>query len=212
MDIKRLEPNSQIWFTSDTHYNHSNIVRGTSKWEDKSMCRDFDTVEEMNTAIVNNINALVKENDILFHLGDWSFGGKENIREFRDRINCKNIHLTLGNHDIFIYKNADNIRSVFSTVKEYRELTVFGQHKFVLCHYPMRTWNNAYKGTAMLFGHTHGNIAEYVVNNQHMKTMDVGMDCNDLKPFSLKEILEIMQNRESLTNIDHHTSKTTNHK
>ena len=51
MDIKRLEPNSQIWFTSDTHYNHANIVRGASKWEDKSMCRDFDTVEEMNTAI-----------------------------------------------------------------------------------------------------------------------------------------------------------------
>lgn len=211
MKINRLEPGQNIFFTSDTHYGHANIVRGTSKWTDKNMCRVFDTVEEMNNAIVKNINSMVKENDILFHLGDWSFGGKENIREFRDRLICKNIHLILGNHDIHIHKNSDGLRDIFATVKEYREIEIFGQHKIVLSHYPMRTWNNAYKGSIMLFGHTHGNISDYIVNGIQMKTMDIGLDTNNLMPYRLKDILSIMENRNPLIGIDHHSSDTTNH-
>jgi calcineurin-like phosphoesterase family protein len=47
----------------------------------------------------------VKENDILYHLGDFSFGGWMNVWRFRSQINCKNIHLILGNHDYQIKKN-----------------------------------------------------------------------------------------------------------
>ena len=43
--------------------------------------------------------------DTLYHLGDWSFGGIENIWNFRKRINCKNIYLVPGNHDHHIKKN-----------------------------------------------------------------------------------------------------------
>lgn len=94
-----------IYFTSDTHYGHANICRGTSKWEARSEedfqqnTRDFNTLEEMNDAIVDGINSVVGEDDVLYHLGDWSFGGIKNIWEFRKRIKCKNIHLILGNHD-----------------------------------------------------------------------------------------------------------------
>jgi len=31
----------------------------------------------MNDTLVNNINEMVGENDVLIHLGDWSFGGFE---------------------------------------------------------------------------------------------------------------------------------------
>ena len=47
----------------------------------------------------------MKENDILYHLGDWSFGGLNQIWEFRKRLNCKKIHLILGNHDHHIENN-----------------------------------------------------------------------------------------------------------
>lgn len=95
-----------IYFTSDTHYAHKNICKGVSNWENKESCRNFSTIEEMNDAIVNNINAVVKENDVLYHLGDWSFGGIEKIWEFRKKLNCKNIHLILGNHDHHIARNS----------------------------------------------------------------------------------------------------------
>mgnify|MGYP003704315713 CR=1 FL=1 len=51
-----LDKGQQIWFTSDTHYSHTNIVRGVSRWTDLDKTRDFDTVEHMNDVIVNNIN------------------------------------------------------------------------------------------------------------------------------------------------------------
>lgn len=98
-----------IYFTSDTHYHHKNIVRGTSDWEEKSRCRDFNTLEEHDKVIVDNINAVVKEDDILIHLGDWSFGGIENIWNFRKQLNCKNINLILGNHDHHILNNRSFI-------------------------------------------------------------------------------------------------------
>ena len=85
-----------IWFTSDTHFGHKNIVRGTSEWDltgNHQSTRDFDTMEEHNYALVKAINATVKSEDILYHLGDWSFGGHENIKKFRDQLNCQEIHL-----------------------------------------------------------------------------------------------------------------------
>ena len=105
-----LERNAKVWFTSDTHYGHKNICRGVSEWDLNDhgghlSVRDFDTVDQMNDAIVNGINKYVNSEDYLIHLGDWSFGGIENIWNFRKRINCKNIILILGNHDHHIDKD-----------------------------------------------------------------------------------------------------------
>ena len=105
-----MQKEQKIYFVSDTHFGHANICRGVSKWSSENSSnpngtRDFDTIEEMNDAIVNAINSRVGEDDILYHLGDWSFGGWKNIYEFRKRIKCKNIHLILGNHDEHIQKD-----------------------------------------------------------------------------------------------------------
>ena len=97
---------SNIWFTSDTHYNHTNICYGVSKWDDKEKSsRKFNTLNEMNDAIVNSINKYVQQEDILYFLGDWSFGGIENIYLFWKRLICKNIRFISGNHDHHIKKN-----------------------------------------------------------------------------------------------------------
>lgn len=104
-----LNNKQQIYFTSDSHYGHKNICRGVSTWNlndhgGHSSVRDFDTLEDMNNTILNAINSVVKEDDILIHLGDVAFGGIENIWKFRKQIKCKNIHLILGNHDEHILK------------------------------------------------------------------------------------------------------------
>src|SRR5699024_1596488 len=86
-------------------YHHKNIIKGISNWEDKSGCRNFSTMEEHNQTIVDGINSTVGEDDTLYCLGDWSFGGLDKIWEFRKQIKCKNIHLILGNHDHHIENN-----------------------------------------------------------------------------------------------------------
>lgn len=100
MKIK-LKPMQQVFFTSDTHFGHKNICKATSTWTEGrgNKTRDFQSLTQMNLTLIEKINAKVGEDDILFHLGDWSFGGIENIWSFRSQIICKNIHIIPGNHD-----------------------------------------------------------------------------------------------------------------
>jgi calcineurin-like phosphoesterase family protein len=154
----------------------------------------------MNDSIVESINSRVTEDDFLIHLGDWSFGGFESIREFRSRINCKNIILILGNHDHHIERNKDNIQSIFSSVNEYLSLDVRWRPnhsklvadsyaRFVLFHYPIASWNGMSDGVIHLHGHVHLSPHQRVANG---KAMDVGVDGNNMEPISMDEVLKIM--------------------
>src|ERR1017187_2544390 len=98
--------NKNIWVTSDTHYQHLNIAGPkVSRW--KNGYRNFESVSEMNNHIIKQINKIVKEDDLLYHLGDFSFGGIENIWNFRKQLRCQNIILILGNHDKHIKENKE---------------------------------------------------------------------------------------------------------
>jgi len=237
-----------VYFTSDTHYNHKNICRGVSDWserdgKDVQKTRNFRTLSEMNDAIVNAINSVVKIDDTLYHLGDWSFGGIESIWNFRKRILCKDIHLIFGNHDEKVEANmllpnchSRNInpetrefceeivdgpnpmkykdsrdqlfgvyaQELFSSVSHYKELKSKQYGIICLSHYAHRVWNKSHRGAIHLYGHSHDTIP-----NDWGKSMDVGVDTRDsMKPYSMTEILEIMNKRE-VHFVDHH-SKTTN--
>lgn len=196
------------WITSDTHYNHTNICRGVSAWEGGRGTRDFNTLAEMNQAVVNNINAKVQPDDILYHLGDWSFGGFKSIAEFREQINCQNIHLVLGNHDNYIYQDKDGVRKLFTSVSSYVE-TKIGGDTIIMSHYPMIVWNHHYRGAWMLFGHCHGSLDPKHLGGR--KTMDVGIDTHpEFRPYHLDEIRKVMTGK-SIEFIDHHDANTHTH-
>jgi calcineurin-like phosphoesterase family protein len=191
-----------------THFSHKNICRGVTNWRlpngevPVEQTRDFSTIEKMNTAIVNNINEVVGQDDILIHLGDWSFGGFEQIREFWDRLVCKNIHLVLGNHDHHIRNNRENIQERFLSVSDYLQVRIYDQD-FVLSHYPFASWNGLNKGVIHLYGHIHSGYKNKFGNG---KKMDVGVDGNDMRPYKLSEIVHMMDRRKigSDINNDHH--------
>jgi calcineurin-like phosphoesterase family protein len=213
-----LEKGQSLFFTSDTHYNHSGICRATTTWTDAdSVTRDFKSLDQMNVTIVNNINEIVGENDILIHLGDWSFGGFDSIKEFRNRIICKNIHLVLGNHDHHIANNRDNIQDLFTSVNHYVELDVrrpslvkkgvMDKFKFVLMHFPIASWNNMNKGVMHLHGHVHLPKHQRIAEG---RAMDVGVDGNDMHPLGLFEVLNLLKNQPIKSLIlpkDHHEKR-----
>ena len=209
MKIK-LEPTQQLFFTSDTHYMHTNICRGTTRWSNADdFCRDFDTLDQMNDRIVNGINSTVGQDDILFHLGDWSFGGFERIEEFRNRINCKNIHIVLGNHDHHIERDREDIRRLFTSVNQYLELEVKGkdwEQNYVLMHYPIISWNKMNDGVIHLHGHVHLSADRRIGKG---KTMDVGVDGNGLDPLHTSDIKRLMNNQpiKSGFEFDHHIKR-----
>jgi calcineurin-like phosphoesterase family protein len=225
---------SNIWFSADWHKGHANIVRGVSQWENKSACRDFETLEEHDQTLIDNINKVVKKDDIVFMLGDWAFGGRQNIYELWKQLNCKNIHLCLGNHDHHIRKNAKLIddngqeikaQSLFLSVNDIIFKKI-GHDRIVMCHYAMRTWENGHHGAIMLYGHSHGSLPDYQVNlpvnvnedngtlvksmrqDLKFKTMDVGVDTHpEFRPYHIDEIRVEMSKRIPLR-VDHHDDNT----
>jgi calcineurin-like phosphoesterase family protein len=221
-----LEKGQNLFFTSDTHYNHKNICRGVTSWRTVdgeipvNQTRSFDTLEQMNDNIVSGLNHLVGEDDILIHLGDFSFGGFENIEIFRNRIKCKNIHLILGNHDHHIEKNKGGVRDFFKSVNQtltlevemYKESKKDSKivHTFELSHYPISSWKNMNDGVIHLHGHVHLGPKVRMSNTNKGRYMDVGIDGNNMNPISLEEVLSLLRGKEvgklSLPS-DHHEER-----
>jgi calcineurin-like phosphoesterase family protein len=213
-----LEKGQNLFFTSDTHYNHSNICRATTNWTSAdNLTRDFKSLEHMNDTIVNNINEIVGENDILIHLGDWSFGGFEMVEEFRSRIICKNVHLVLGNHDEHIDRNKDNIQRLFTSVNHYINLDLrrpsikgkgqMDKYRFILCHFPIASWDGMNNGVIHAHGHVHLPPHQRIGNG---KSLDVGVDGNGLEPISLDEVVSLLKDQpiDKLTlPRDHHVKR-----
>ena len=128
---------NNVFFTSDLHGYHKNICAGTSVWDNKEInCRNFNTIEEMNSAIIKSINSRVGKDDYLIHGGDLSFGGWENIWNFRKQIVCENIIQINGNHDDHIRKdkffphlvNHDGVICEIADRNDYRHLGML-KHK-----------------------------------------------------------------------------------
>lgn len=186
-----------IWLTSDTHYGHKNIAgEKVSRWG--SGYRHFDSVEEMNKALIKNINDHVKEDDILYHLGDFAFGYK-NVIEFRKAIKCKNIHLIFGNHDEHIEKHKD-LQDLFTSVS-YVFTGYIGKTYLHLSHYSHNVWPKSHRGSIHLFGHSHGSLPG------KGKSMDVGIDCHkEFRPYHLGEVVDTLA-KIDISVVDHHLAK-----
>lgn len=209
-----LEGQQKVFFMSDSHFSHKNICRGTSEWDLDNhgghlSVRDFATPEEMNDHLITNINNMVGEDDWLIHTGDWSFGGEAQIKLNRDRINCKNIVLILGNHDTHIANKKEN-KDLFESVHSYLELKVsssrFGKQTYNLFHFPLKIWNKAHHNRICLFGHVHGSL------EGEGRSMDVGIDnafklFGEYRPFSQQDITDYMKKRE-FKQVSHHNINT----
>ena len=185
MVMKILTP-EKLFFTSDTHFGHANIIH---------LCnRPFADVNEMNEKLIENWNSVVPEDGIVYHLGDFAFGGSALWNSVLERLNGK-IHLIIGNHDVKNLRNS--YIEKFESVKAQETLQI-GDICVYLNHYPFLCYGGAYKDNVwQLFGHVHsgpnntGKDAERLVH-LFSKQYDVGVDNNNYKPISFTEIQTII--------------------
>ncbi len=187
-----------IYFTSDLHLGHEKAIEFTN--------RPFTDLEDMNNTLIQNINDTVGKKDELWILGDFAYKLKrDEVRELRNRILCKNVHLVRGNHDKDYSKDA-----IFSSVQEYKELKT-GYGRFILFHYPILRWNASHYGSVHLHGHIHsvGTYNELNLQTRYsdrypdyalpdpedlmLRIYDVGVDANNYKPVSIDQIAELMK-------------------
>ena len=78
------------WFISDTHFSHNNIIRYTG--------RPFQSVNEMDERLIENWNAHIAPQDIVFFLGDFGKGTTELLATLCARLHGNKICIR-GNHD-----------------------------------------------------------------------------------------------------------------
>jgi len=144
----------------------------------------------MEDDMLEKFNSRIKPGDHLYHLGDvcWSSYDLENSKFF-SRLNTKQIHLVLGNHD---NKPLSEYKKRFAWIGDYRKITINHQGvngiQFILSHYPFRTWVGKGHGTYQLYGHVHGRMPG--VGRQ----MDVGVDPNGFYPLDLDQVIDKLKN------------------
>ena len=122
------------YFISDLHINHAKIIEYDA--------RPFADVEEMNRVLIENWNNVVNEDDIVFHLGDFSVGGAVEWTNLLDQLHGR-IFLILGNHDNHSLKDR-RFSILFDEIVPYKEITDNTNGKnynLVLSHYPIFSWN-----------------------------------------------------------------------
>lgn len=172
---------SRIFFTSDTHFAHANVL---------NFChRPFASIEEHDEGLIERWNNVINDDDIVFHLGDFAFAGGPKWEEILKRLKG-HIHLILGNHDC---KNlTEQVSKRFESVSWVKRLCVDGQN-IILSHYPFLCYGGAYRGLWNLFGHVHsGERSEgkdiprlqYLFPTQY----DVGVDNNEYAPVSFVDV------------------------
>jgi calcineurin-like phosphoesterase family protein len=173
-----------VFFTSDTHFNHKNIIEYCD--------RPFDSIEEHDEYLIEQWNKTVSSKDHVYHLGDFAFW-KNNIDpdKIASRLNGKK-YLIIGNHD---KKLPDKHFTILGHYYELNPKSFDNETKIlpiILCHYPFHSWNRAYHGSWHLYGHVHGKNEE---NDTFSLRMDVGVDSNDFSPVSYDEIETIMDEK-----------------
>lgn len=143
----------------------------------------------MDEALIENWNATVPPNGVVYHLGDFSFrGATEAPRQVLSRLNG-HIHLIEGNHDHKKVLKFPEWKSV-SPLKIIR----WQKQKIVLCHYAMRSWDGKHRKSWHLYGHSHGQLMDRGL------ATDVGVDAWDYKPVSFSRIRDLMQSRSTYHN------------
>ena len=168
------------FFTSDLHLGHENIIHYCS--------RPFKDVEHMNSEIICRWNERVKQDDIVFHIGDFCFrnskGGKKGegtttkAKEYESKLNGKIIFIK-GNHD----RNNS-----LKTITE--KLTIgYGRKRINLVHNPIHVDPN-YK--INFVGHVHNRWAIKRIKTHFGFTdaINVGVDVWDFRPVKFEELMK----------------------
>lgn len=170
------------WFTSDYHLAHKAIIGHCN--------RPFNSVKQMEKAIISNRNALVKKDDEVWELGDITMLGPDRRLVIESKVKQLNgnKHLVLGNHDrfnAFTYVDMGYI-TVHTAIKiEMRGIT------FVLCHDPA-VYDVVKKDGVLLCGHVHCLFDDLLPKS---RVINVGVDVRDFKPISEDEIFKILEEK-----------------
>lgn len=190
----------KVWFISDTHIQHKNILKHCPKRAEIGGF-DIDDVAAHDKWLIDIWNKTIAKNDIVYIIGDFSFASPEVIKkQILPQLNGQK-YLILGNHD----KSSEHLQGYFKQITQMKEV-VFKRKNFpfieedsfrvFMCHYPMVTWNAKHYGVVQLQGHSHGSLDSFNEESTDLR-VDVGIDgaLADFKPVSLEQLYKYFKKK-----------------
>jgi len=174
---------SKVYFMSDTHFGHNNILK----------MRDcgVKTVEEHDELLLNNTLEVLTKTDTLYLLGDVCFDMKafHNVEKLAESV--ANIHIILGNHDN--EKGRKNLPTIEDYLKLGFKISGLVRYKDAwLSHAPIHT--DELRGKFNIHGHVHDR------NINDDRYFNVSMDNIGFAPVSYEHICEFVINVNSKKN------------
>lgn len=165
---------SNIWFTGDHHFGHKNILKFTR--DDGSRLRDFHSIHEMNMVLIDNWNSVVKDSDIVYHLGDFCFNKK--LMPFLQCLHGQK-RLIRGNHDKF---QLPLYRTVFKEIYGVRLV-----HQYVLTHVPIHP-ACMWRDRKNIHGHIHYRRIKDEDGHIDNRYINVSVENTNYMPVSIDEV------------------------
>lgn len=163
---------TNIFFVSDTHFGHQNIL------EYEPVNRPFSSLYEMHEKMIENWNAVVRDEDTVWHLGDVALG-RENL-EICKRLRGKK-KLVMGNHDRYDILEYGNYFEEIYGVASFKMKTI-------LTHVPV-TDKQFYRYSANIHGHLHSRTMD------DKRYINVSVERWNLTPVSWDVLREKIQPR-----------------
>lgn len=183
----------EVFFTSDLHFGHTNIIKYCN--------RPYATVEEMDEALIDNWNAVVRPQDRVWLLGDFVMGRIKESLPTAYRLNGEK-HLVPGNHDRCWSGNGKvgNWPARYEEVGfilEPNEIQLVLADRYVnVCHFPYiedERHKDRYSehrpkddGRVLLHGHIHD------MWKTNERQINVGIDVWDYAPVPLDTIVALV--------------------
>lgn len=184
-----------VLFTSDLHLGHANIILTCGR-NLEGCGENLATVDEMNDFLIRKWNEKVKEDDIVYILGDLSYRSSISVKTYLKQLKGRK-HLIVGNHDFQWQKNIANINDYFESVSDMKVIRL-GEKLITLCHYPLLEWNGSRRAknqqtsiSWLIHGHIHNskdNVFEYIRDNLPC-ALNCGVDINGFEPVTFEELL-----------------------
>ena len=168
----------QIWFTSDIHAFHKNILKHCPERQKICGAKDENDIEAWDKWMIEKWNSTVSKKDLVYIIGDFAFGSPDSVRKLLDKLHGKKF-LILGNHD----KSSEHLDNYFVQITQ-QKLVTFKKSNFdfldedfqvFMCHYPMVTWASKHYGVVQAHGHCHGRLDDYNEASTDLR-VDVGID------------------------------------
>lgn len=168
------------YYIADTHFGHENVLKFDN--------RPFLSVDEMDEILIAQWNAVVKDTDDIYIIGDFIYRAEKPYTWYLNQLKGRK-HLIQGNHDGNLLKD-EAAKEYFVSIDKMTYVKD-GDYTIVLCHFPIAEWNKYWRGSWHIYGHIHNQKKGcFQFMSGEDRTLNAGCMINNYTPVTIEQLIQ----------------------